>query len=266
MDSIFFFSIFVVASWWSKPEPRLVADPPDGNAAADVRAFVSAESGLQLVLVQEGAAASADGLLGRGEAGQRDDLDRLLLLAAAVSVQGVVELRPAASLVQFVLFGHGPAQRVAPVQDPHAHHVGFGCPGEAVLQAAEGGHGVDAADGGRGNGNGGGGGGDGAVGTGLLELGQGWGHPAAVRVAQDQALLGAGLGGLGQSFLQVHLDGCRGKKGRREGGMLMKAVRRRREKFSEPLPVVPSSRNNPARRPTLSEKEVADKCFTLLSL
>lgn len=237
MDSIFFFSSHfcivtaVVASRWSKPEPRLVAAPPDGGAAADIRAFVSAESGLQLVLVQEGAAASADGLLGRGEAGQRDDLDRVLLLAAAVSVQGVVELRPAASLVQFVLFGHGPAQRVAPVQDPHAHHVGFGRPGEAVLQAAEGGHGVDAADGGRGSGGGGSGGGDGAVATGLLELGQGWGHPAAVRVAQDQALLGTGLGGLGQSFLQVHLDGCRGKEGR----MLMKAVGRWREKFSAPL-------------------------------
>lgn len=155
------------------------------------------------MLVQEGATASAGGLLGGGEARQRDHLDGVLLLTTAVSVQGVVELRPVPSFVQFVFFGHGPAQGVATIHDSHGDQVGFGSPGEALLQT-KGRHRAGDGGGGRGGGR--------AVVTGILELGQGWGHPAAVRVSQYQTLLGAGLGGLGQGFLQVHLNGCEREK------------------------------------------------------
>lgn len=152
----------------------------------------------QLVLVQEGAVASAGGLLRGGETCQGNDLDRLLLLTAAVSVQGVVELWPI-DLVQFVLPGHGSAQGVATIHEPQA---GFGSLGETRLETKCGHRTGD-------------GGGDGgrcwAVATGTLELRQGWGHPAAVRVAQYQALLGAGLRGFSQSFLHVHFDSCKNK-------------------------------------------------------
>ena len=59
---------------------------------------------------------------------------------------------------------------------------------------------------------GGDGGGGGAVAARTLELGQGWRHPAAVRVAQYQTLLGTGLRGLSQGFLQVHLNGWKKKE------------------------------------------------------
>lgn len=116
-----------------------------------------------------------------------------------MSVQGVVELWPIDPFVQFVFFGHGPAQSVTTIHDPHAANVTFGSPGPALLEA-KGGEGTGVV--------GGSGGGGWAVAAGSLELGQGWGHPAAVRVAQDQALLGAGLRGFSQGFLQVHLNGC----------------------------------------------------------
>lgn len=125
-----------------------------------------------------------------------------------MSVQGVVELRPVDPFVQFIFSGHGPAQGVATIHEPHAAHVGFGSPGTALLEAKRG----------HCSGDGGGSrGGGGAVATRTLELGQGWGHPAAVGVAQYQTLLGTGLRGLGQGFLQVHLDGC-GKKSREQHG------------------------------------------------
>lgn len=81
---------------------------------------------------------------------------------------------------------------MAAVHDLHADHVNFGSPGAALLEAKRW---HCAADGG----GDWGGGGDAAART--LELGQGWGHPAAVRVAQYQTLLGTGLRGLGQGFL-----------------------------------------------------------------
>lgn len=150
--------------------------------------------------MQEGAVASSRGLLRGGKACQGNDLDGLLLLTAAVSVQGVVELRPIDPLVQFVLPGHGSAQGVATIHEPQAS---FGSLGEAWLKTKRGHRAGD-------------GGGDGgrrrAVATGALELRQGRGHPAAVRVAQYQALLGAGLGGFSQSFLHVHFDSCKNKK------------------------------------------------------
>lgn len=102
------------------------------------------------------------------------------------------------------------------IHDPHAGHVGFGSPGVALLKAK----------GRKGTGDGGGGGGrggGGAVAAWTLELGQGWGHPAAVGVAQYQALLGTGLRGLGQGFLQVHLNGC------------FKKEKREREKDGHPV-------------------------------
>lgn len=154
----------------------------------------------QLVLMQEGAVASAGGLLRGGETCQGNDLDGLLLLTAAVSVQSAVELRPIDPLVQFILPGHGSAQGVASIHEPQA---GFGSLGEARLETKRGHRTGD-------------GGGDGGrrrtVATGALELRQGRGHPAAVRVAQYQALLGAGLGGFSQSFLHVHFDSCRSEK------------------------------------------------------
>lgn len=117
-----------------------------------------------------------------------------------MSIQGVVELRPGDPFVQFVFFGHRPAQGMATIHDPHADHVGFGSPGAALLEAKRG-HCTGDGGGDRGGG--------GAVATRTLELGQGWGHPAAVGVAQYQALLGTGLRGLSQGFLQVHLNGCK---------------------------------------------------------
>lgn len=153
--------------------------------------------------MQEGAVSSAGGLLRGGKTCQGNDLDRLLLLTAAVSVQGVVELWPIDPLVQFVLLGHGSAQGVATIHEPQA---GFGSLGEAWLETKRGHRTGD-------------GGGDGgrrrAVATGALELRQGRGHPAAVRVAQYQALLGAGLGGFSQSFLHVYFDSCKNKRRRR---------------------------------------------------
>lgn len=114
-----------------------------------------------------------------------------------MSVQGVVELRPVDPFVQFISFRHRPAQGMATIHDPHAAHVSFGSTGTALLEA-KGGERTGDGSGGRG--------GDGAVAARTLELGQGWGHPAAVRVAQYQTLLGTGLRGLSQGFLQVHLD------------------------------------------------------------
>lgn len=147
----------------------------------------------------------------RGEACQWDDLDRVLLLTT-VSIQGVVELGPGESLVQFIFFGHRPAQSMAAIHNPH---VGFNSPGTALLEAK----------GGKGSGEGGGGGrgGGGAVASRALELGQGWGHPAAVGVAQYQTLLGAGLRGLSQGFLQVHLDGCENKSKRKNNTVIVLA-------------------------------------------
>lgn len=151
------------------------------------------------MLVQEGAAASAGGLLRGGETCQGNDLDGILLLTAAVSVQGVVELRPIDPFVQFVLPGHGSAQGVATIHEPHAS---FGSLGKARLETKRGHRTGD---------GGGNGGGRGAVGTGALEMRQGRGHPAAVGVAQYQTLLGTGLRGFSQSFLHVHFDSCRNK-------------------------------------------------------
>lgn len=91
---------------------------------------------------------------------------------------------------------------MATIHDPHAAHVSFGSPGKALLEAKRG-HCIDGG-GSRGRG--------GAVATWPLELGQGWGHPAAVGVAQYQTLLGTGLRGLSQGFLQVHLDGFKKKE------------------------------------------------------
>lgn len=136
----------------------------------------------------------------RGEACQRDDLDRVLLLTAAVSIQGVVELWPVEAFVQFVVFGHGPTQRVAAIHDPH---VGFNSLRAALLEAKGGERGGD---------GGGSGSGGGAVAARTLELGQARGHPAAVRVAQYKTLLGAGLRGFSQGFLQVHLDSCKNER------------------------------------------------------
>lgn len=85
--------------------------------------------------MQEGAAASAGGLLRGGETRQGNDLDGLLLLTAAVSVQGVVELRPIDPFVQFVLPGHGSAQGVATIHEPHAS---FGSLGKARLETKRG--------------------------------------------------------------------------------------------------------------------------------
>lgn len=153
--------------------------------------------------MQEGAVSSSGGLLGGGETCQGNDLDRLLLLAAAVSVQGVVELRPIDPLVQFVLPGHRSAQGVATIHEPQA---GFGSLGEAWLETKRGHRtGNGSGDGGRCR----------AVAPGALELRQVRGHPAAVRVAQYQALLGAGLGGFSQSFLHVHFDSFKNKNRRR---------------------------------------------------
>lgn len=87
---------------------------------------------------------------------------------------------------------------MAAIHDPHAAHVSLDSPDAALLEA-EGGERAGDGSGGRGGG--------GAVDAGTLELSQGWWHPAAVRVAQYQTLLGAGLRGLSQGFLQVHLDG-----------------------------------------------------------
>lgn len=92
-----------------------------------------------------------------------------------MSIQGVVELWPIDPFVQFIFFGHGPAQRMAAIHDPDATHVNFYSPGTALLETERGEGGSD---------GGGGRGGDGAVAARTLELGQGWGHPAAVRVAQ----------------------------------------------------------------------------------
>ena len=94
---------------------------------------------------------------------------------------------------------------MAAIHDPHAAYVSFGSPGTALLEAKrrEG-----TSDGGGGRGGGG------AVAARTLELGQGWGHPAAVGVAQYQTLLGTGLRGLSQGFLQVHLNGCKRKEKR----------------------------------------------------
>lgn len=88
---------------------------------------------------------------------------------------------------------------MAAVHDPYTEHVSFGAARTALLEAK----GVEYV-----SDSSGGGGGGGTAAAWTLELGQGWGHPAAVRVAQYQTLLGAGLGGLRQGFLQVHLDGC----------------------------------------------------------
>lgn len=115
-----------------------------------------------------------------------------------MSVQGVVELWPVDPFVQFILFGDGPAQSVATINDPHAAHVIFSSLGKARLETKR-----------RHCTGDGGGGRSGAVAPGTLELCQGRGHPAAVRVAQYQTFLGAGLRGLSQSFLQVHFDGCK---------------------------------------------------------
>lgn len=157
--------------------------------------------------MQEGAAASSTGLLGGREACQGNDLDRLLLLTTAVSVQSVVELRPIDPFVQFVLPGHRSAQGVATIHEPHAS---FGSLGKARLETKRGHRTGD---------RGGDGGGCRAVATRALELCQGRGHPAAVGVAQYQTLLGTGLGGFSQSFLHVHFDSCRNnnnKKKRKE--------------------------------------------------
>lgn len=159
---------------------------------------------LQLVLMQEGAAA-ASGLLRGGEARQGDDLDRVLHLSTAVSIQGVVELRPVDPLVQFIFFGHRSAECVTTIHEPQTPQIGFGSLGKALLGAKSGNCVSDGS---------GGGAGGGAVVTRTLELGQGRGHPAAVGVAQYQTLLGAGLRSLGQSFLQVHLDGCKNRETR----------------------------------------------------
>lgn len=126
-----------------------------------------------------------------GEARQWYHFDQVFLLTA-VSIQGVVELRPVDPFFQIIFFGHRPAQCMATIHDPHADHVNFGSPGAALLEAKRG-HCTD--DGG------GDGGGGGAVYARTLELGQGWGHPAAVGVAQYQTLLGTGLRGLSQGFL-----------------------------------------------------------------
>lgn len=96
---------------------------------------------------------------------------------------------------------------MAAIHDPHAAHVSFGSPGTALLEAKRGEAPSDGS-GGRGGG--------GAVAARTLELGQGWGHPAAVGVAQYQALLGTGLRGLSQGLLQVHLDGCKKKEREKE--------------------------------------------------
>lgn len=94
---------------------------------------------------------------------------------------------------------------MATIHDPDAAHVSFGSTGKTLLEAK------------RGHCNGDSGGGRGGVGAAsTLELGQGWGHPAAVGVAQDQTLLGTGLRGLSQGFLQVHLNGYEKKKGEEE--------------------------------------------------
>lgn len=168
-----------------------------------VRALQISLSLLQLVLMQEGVAASAGGLLRGGEACQGNDLDGVLLLTTAVSIQGVVELWPIDHFANLIFFGHRPAQGVTTIHDAHAAHVSFGSMGKALLEAKRR---HCSSDGGGGRGR------CGAVATGTLELGQGWGHPAAVRVAQYQTLLGTGLRGLGQGFLQVYLDGCNKKK------------------------------------------------------
>lgn len=94
---------------------------------------------------------------------------------------------------------------MATIHDPHAAHVSFGSTGTTLLEA-KGGERTRDGSGGRGGG--------GAVAARTLELGQGWGHPTAVRVAQYQTLLGTGLRGLSQSFLQVHLNSC--EKGEKE--------------------------------------------------
>lgn len=98
----------------------------------------------------------------------------------------------------------------------HNPHGGFNSPRTALLEAK----------GGKGSGDGGGGGGrggSGAVASRTLELGQGWGHPAAVGVAQYQTLLGAGLRGLSQGFLQVHLDGCENKSRKKNNSVIVLA-------------------------------------------
>lgn len=64
---------------------------------------------------------------------------------------------------------------MAAIHEPHASHVSFGSPGTALLEAKRG-EGTSDGSGSRGGG--------GAVAARTLELGQGWGHPAAVRVAQ----------------------------------------------------------------------------------
>lgn len=135
-----------------------------------------------------------------------------------MSIQGVVELRPVDTFVQFIFFGHRPAQGMATIHDPHAAHVSFGSPGKALLEAKRG-HCIDGG-GSRGRG--------GAVATWPLELGQGWGHPAAVGVAQYQTLLGTGLRGLSQGFLQVHLDGFK-KRRKKKTTQLIQQVKPKRE-------------------------------------
>lgn len=89
-----------------------------------------------------------------------------------MSIQGVVELWPVEAPVQFVFFGYRPAQRVAAVHNPHVSFHSL----HAALLEAEGGE--------RGGDGGGGRGACRAVAARTLELGQAWGHPAAVRVAQ----------------------------------------------------------------------------------
>lgn len=124
-----------------------------------------------------------------------------------MSIQGIVELWSVDPFVQFIFFGHRPAQGMAAIHDPDAAHVSFGSPGTTRLEAKRG---EGTSDGGGGRGGGG------AVAARTLELGQGWGHPAAVGVAQYQTLLGTGLRGLSQGLLQVHLDGCKKKQNEKE--------------------------------------------------
>lgn len=106
----------------------------------------------------------------RGEACQWNDLHWVFLLTAAVSIQGVVELWSVEPFVQFISFGHRSTQSVPAIHDPHATYVSF------YSLEAKGGE--RSSDGGGGRGRGG------AVAARALELGQGRGHPAAVRVAQ----------------------------------------------------------------------------------
>lgn len=130
---------------------------------------------LQLVLVYKRSATPRRRcLVGRGEACQRNDFDGIF--AGAMSFTGVVELGPGPTLafVSVVLW-KGPPKSVLSLRP--------GSSAPALLEAERRQRGV-----------------------GLLILCQRRGHPAVVRMAQDETLLRAGFRGFGQGFLEIDFD------------------------------------------------------------